>query len=180
MMRFQGAMICAAAASLCLPSSFALAQETRTAGPDRIELTAAGVTLSAQMPCDQPSNGPEEPGAPESRVCIVGDQMFIFAVSSNVTSNHPSSMPSDFDAAYAEIEGSNDTVMIEESEADGRRVMSAERGPDPKFGLMRAIEFAPDSLAYAITMSRPSRAEPLSDEYKQAMRDFVASLEVSE
>ena len=179
-MRFSQPFTAAIAASLAFTSCAALASGAQAEQVTAAALEAQGVIVTAAMPCDEPSPGPQQEGGPQGLVCIVGDQMFIFSVSTNVADDHASSMPSDFDAAYREIESSRDTTMIDEGLDGERRSMAAERGPDPRFGLMRAIEVAPGSMAYAVSMSRPSRTDPLTDEYKQVMRDFVASLEIVE
>lgn len=132
------------------------------------------------MPCEDPQPGPPGPEGLQTSACFVGNQMFILASSEGVATNEAGPMPSDFDAAYAEIETSHDTSSIEEVEIDGRRTMRATRGPDPAFGLMQAVQVAPDALAYVITMSRPNGSDPLPETDKQEMRDFVESLEVAQ
>ncbi len=143
------------------------------------EFSVGDTVLRAQMPCAEPTDGPPGPDGLQTALCIMGDRMFIFAASQSVPVN-PGPMTSDFDAAYEEVRSSRDTDSIEEIEVDGRRTMRATRGEGAGFGTMQAVQFAPDGLAYVIAMSRPNADQALSEMEKQEMRDFVASLEVSQ
>lgn len=188
MMSSIRAISIAVVASLALPSGAALAleahEEAGTGSEEnsgtKVEFLVGGVTVSAQLPCEEPQPGPPGPEGLQTSACFVGDQMFILASSEGAATNAAGPMPSDFDAAYAEIETSHDTSSIEEVEIDGRRTMRALRGPEPAYGVMQAVQVAPDALVYVITMSRPNGSEPLPEAEKKLMHDFVDSLEVAQ
>ena len=177
----------ALAAGLMTQSGAALALEAHEeleaelAAGEVKEIETGGVTARMVMPCtgSDTSDGMVEPEGLRTMLCMDGDVMFLFVSSVNVGPDHPSALTSDFDETYRQVEESEDTVAIEMGELDGRRAMSAERGPGAKFGLMRAIEIAPDRTVFAIAMAG-DRNEPLSAAVQQEMRNFVASLEIVE
>lgn len=184
-MRIKLALSLALAASLAVPTGAAFALEAHEEageadGITLIEFEAGGVTTQVEMPCENPQIVPDDGSGAQMSFCITPDRMFIFVTSLNVAVESGNPMSSDFDATYTEIEASDDTVAIDQSVVDGRRVMQAQRGPDPVFGLMQAIEFMPDGVTYAVTMVEGEADAPLSEEEKQVMRDFVASLEIVE
>mgnify|MGYP001813672404 FL=1 len=175
------------AALLSVQSGAALALDAHSEGSEAEEVAAAPMTLvefvvgdrtvAAQLPCSEVNNLPADGDDFQSSICIDGDQMYVFAVAQGDGANAAEPMVPNFDAAYREIEEAHDTVNIDVEEIDGRRTMRAERGPDPAFGVLQAVELREDAVVYVISMSRPGRGEPLDDAAKQVMRDFVNSLE---
>ncbi|WP_299192769.1 hypothetical protein [uncultured Erythrobacter sp.] len=185
MIRLKLALGLALAASLAVPTGAALALEAlEEAGESDqvtvIEFEAGGFITRVQMPCEDPQVVSDDGSGAQTGLCLTEDRMFIFVTSLGVPADSGNPMSSDFDATYEQIENSSDTVSLDQRVVDGRRIMEAARGPDPVFGLMRAIEFAPEGVAYAVTMTDGDASNPLSEEEKQVMRDFVASLEVAE
>jgi len=142
-----------------------------------VEFAVGDETVAAMLPCTDTTSLPTSSEDFQSSICVVGDQMYVFAVSQGDGSNALDPMVPDFDAAYAEVDEAHDTVSIDVEDIAGRRTLRAERGPDPAFGVLQAVEMREDAVVYAISMSRPGLEEPLDDASKQIMRDFVNSLE---
>jgi len=143
------------------------------------QYTLAGQNVVAYMPCAEPIADPAPSEGMKASICIMGDVMVMFVASQGPAQANDDTFGSDFDAVYEEIETSRDTASIEEFSADGRRAMRATRGPDPDFGLMQAIQIAPDAVVYTVGLARPGMAEALPEADKQVIRDFVNSLEIT-
>ena len=178
-------LMTALVASAGLWSAPVLAVEAHTeqgaeiAAPNGVaQFTVGDTVLRAQMPCVEPADGPPGPEGIQTSVCILGYRMFVFAASAGVAPSDSGLMASDFGLAYEEVRSSSDTDFIEEVEVDGRRVLRATRNPASGYGVMQAVEIAPDAVVYVISMSRLNPDQPLSEADKQEMRDFVASLEI--
>lgn len=165
------ALTCAAGTALSF-SGVALAGGTTET------FEVGGSSVSAAMPCDAPTSGPAAEGS-QSSMCVMGDLMFVFAASSGPDSSQSEPFASDFDAALEEIQSSDDTDFIEETQEDGRRVMLATRDPASGFGIVKVVQVADDAVVYTIAMSRPNEEQPLSEPDGQMMRDFAASLEIN-
>lgn len=142
-------------------------------------LSVEGMTVTAQLPCEAPVKGPTSSQGSQSRVCIMGDGMFVLALAVGADDGSTGPMSPDFDAAFDELEGSRDTLSAEKNSVNGRRTMTGSRGPDPAFGLIHAIELRDDAVAYAVTLTRPGLKEALPAAEKARMQAFVDSLEVT-
>ena len=57
-------------------------------------------------------------------------------------------------------------------------MVTATQGPDPKFGLMKAVQLAPDVVGYAVAMLQRRSGDALPEEDKERARAFIASFEV--
>lgn len=143
------------------------------------ELKVQDVTVRALLPCVEPRVSPPRDGVLQNHTCLVGNQIYVLAGSQGERTPAQGPLRSDFETAYAEIESSEDTITIERGEMGAYRTLYATRGPDPAYGLVRAVEVAPETMVYAVAMSKPGTAQLLSHTDKQDMRDFVRSLEIT-
>ncbi|MEM1197370.1 MAG: hypothetical protein AAGH57_14800 [Pseudomonadota bacterium] len=144
-----------------------------------LSLDVADFKVNAQFPCAQPDRAPAGDNGSEAHMCVVGDAMFVLAVAVVGDEATTGPMQPNFDTAFNEVEESSDTVSLERIEIGGRRTMIGERGPDPKFGTIRAVELNEDIVVYAVTLSRPGLKEALSDADKARMRSFTEALEIA-
>lgn len=178
-------IVCAFAAGLAMPASALQAQDAAEpiveVGPelDRFSYELGDLVISAQMPCAEPSPGPIATEGVQTNVCFDGETVFVFALSQGASARSEGPLSSDFDVAFEEVSSSPDTSSVSESEIDGRRVMEATRGPDPLFGTLRAVQVAPNAVAFAVTIANPNREEPISDAQRAVMYAFSNSLEVT-
>ncbi|APE28841.1 hypothetical protein BMF35_a2012 [Aurantiacibacter gangjinensis] len=136
--------------------------------------------ISAIMPCEEPTDATNNTAFLEGWLCMEENAAFIVIVSTGPEAATHNPFTSNFDALVEDVSTSHDTGFVEETEVEGRRTVTAYMGDDGVNGRMRAIQIAPDRVAYAIVMSNPAASgRELSSTSERGVA-FVQSLEVNQ
>ncbi|MBH5322736.1 hypothetical protein [Aurantiacibacter sediminis] len=159
------------AASLLTIAAPAMAQaETPT-------MTADG-SVSVVMPCQQPEDATNDTDFLEGWLCLDENAMFVMIVSTGPQGAAYQPFTSDFDALVADVSDDISTGNVDESMVDGRRTLVASMNEGGTNGSMRAVQIAPDRVAYAITMSNPDAPEALKASIRERGMAFLDSMEI--
>lgn len=146
-----------------------------TAGATPIQMDTGPKTIAAVMPCKNPFDAPM---ASSAKMCKLGDVFFVLTFAAGEGSANSKPFQSDFDAMAEHVRTSSQTVEFNSGMLGSMKMVTATQGPDPKFGLMKAVQLAPDVVGYAVAMLQRRSGDALPEKDKERARAFIASFEV--